>query len=236
MLCMFGVFSGPDNTLFTHFRDNVWKNINTEQDFKKLQISNRGLKVKKRYCCTAFETNSLISRQNQFSPTFQLSLNSQASLSALAFFHYIQKWPKFSFFFKSQVSTQALLPITDLYPIFPLYQNCSKDSFCPEFVPTLKHPPTFQFTYRPGFSIETALSRIFNNLSNICGNGNCSIMVGLDLSDLSAAFDTSNHRIELEKLKSDFGIGGLAFSWIQSYLCETWRPLSAPVELLAGVP
>ena len=64
-------------------------------------------------------------------------------------------------------------------------------------------------------------------------------MVGLDLS---AAFDTINHQILLERLKSDFGIDGLAFSWIQSYLsnrtqyAKLGNRSSSPVELLAGVP
>ena len=63
-------------------------------------------------------------------------------------------------------------------------------------------------------------------------------MVGLDLS---AAFDTINHQILLERLKSDFGIDGLAFSWIQSYLSNRTQYVklgnhsSSPVELLAAV-
>ena len=64
-------------------------------------------------------------------------------------------------------------------------------------------------------------------------------MVGLDLS---AAFDTINHQILLERLKSDFGIDGLAFSWLQSYLSNRTQYVklgnhsSSPVEPLAGVP
>ena len=98
---------------------------------------------------------------------------------------------------------------------------------------------SFQSAYRPGFSTETALLHIFNNLSDICGKGNCAVMVGLDLS---AAFDTINHQLLLERLKSDFGIDGLAFSWLQSYLSNITQYVklgnhsSSPVELLAGVP
>ena len=98
---------------------------------------------------------------------------------------------------------------------------------------------SFQSAYRPGFSTETALLHIFNNLSDICGKGNCAVMVGLDLS---AAFDTINHQLLLERLKSDFGIDGLAFSWLQSYLSNRTQYVklgnhsSSPVERLAGVP
>ena len=86
---------------------------------------------------------------------------------------------------------------------------------------------SFQSAYRPGFSTETALLHIFNNLSDICGKGK---------------FDTINHQLLLERLKSDFGIDGLAFSWLQFYLSNRTQYVklgnhsSSPVELLAGVP
>ena len=59
---------------------------------------------------------------------------------------------------------------------------------------------SFQSAYRPSFSTETALSHIFNNLSDICDKGNWAlVMVGLDLS---VAFNTINH---LSRLKSTVG-------------------------------
>lgn len=42
---LFGATSGPENTNFIQFRDSIWKTINTEGDFKTLQIKDRSLKL-----------------------------------------------------------------------------------------------------------------------------------------------------------------------------------------------
>ena len=64
-------------------------------------------------------------------------------------------------------------------------------------------------------------------------------MVGFDLS---AAFDTINDRILLDRLHSDFGIDGIALSWLRSYLSNGSQYVklgdhtSPSAALLAGVP
>ena len=40
----------------------------------------------------------------------------------------------------------------------------------------------------------------------------------LVILDLSAVFDTVDHRILLDRLQSDFGISGSALNWIESFL------------------
>ena len=69
--------------------------------------------------------------------------------------------------------------------------------------------------------------------------GNVVIVV---LLDLSAAFDTIDHTVLLEKLMKDYGITGSALQWIKSYLekrhfcVKIDDTLSTFLELLFGVP
>ena len=64
----------------------------------------------------------------------------------------------------------------------------------------------------------------------------------LVLLDLSAAFDTVDHRILLHRLQFDFGISGSALNWIESYLSNRTQRiyidgvLSSNFNLKFGVP
>ena len=56
----------------------------------------------------------------------------------------------------------------------------------------------FQSAYRPNHSTETALGKIFNDISLTLGTGN---KVVLCLLDLSAAFDTLKHSVLMDRLR-----------------------------------
>ena len=74
--------------------------------------------------------------------------------------------------------------------------------------------PWFQSAYREFHSVETALCRVHNDLYKDKTQGECSILI---LLDLSAAFDTIDRELLLDDLK-ELGIDGNALQWILSYL------------------
>ena len=74
---------------------------------------------------------------------------------------------------------------------------------------------TFQSAYRVDHSTETAVLSVVNDLLLQCDSHNVSIMA---LLDLSAAFDTIDHNILIERLEKTYGLGGSVLQWFKSYL------------------
>ena len=97
----------------------------------------------------------------------------------------------------------------------------------------------FQSAYRRGHSTETALLRILNDLLVMIDGGNNAVLV---LLDLSAAFDTLDHTLLLQRLHAEIGLDGSALDWFSSYLsCRSQQvlvghALTAETPLLCGVP
>ena len=83
----------------------------------------------------------------------------------------------------------------------------------------LFHP--YQSAYRSGHSTETALLKIKNDIEFPLDRSEGVLMV---LLDLSAAFDTIDHAILLDRLKSRIGISGAALQWLKSYLSNRTFP------------
>ena len=73
---------------------------------------------------------------------------------------------------------------------------------------------SFQSACKKGHGIETALTRIHNDILRAIDDVECVILV---LLDLSALFDTVDHDILITRRKHRFGITGKALGWIQSY-------------------
>ncbi len=75
----------------------------------------------------------------------------------------------------------------------------------------------FQSGFRPSHSTETALIRVTNDLLLSSDRGCIALLV---LLDLSAAFNTIDHNILLNRLEKSVGISGSALAWFKSYLSD----------------
>ncbi|KAF7236005.1 Catenin delta-1, partial [Varanus komodoensis] len=90
----------------------------------------------------------------------------------------------------------------------------------------------------PGYGTESALVALYDDLCREKDRGSASLLV---LLDLSAAFDTTDHGILLDRL-AGLGVGGTALQWFRSYLNGQFQKVvlgdcgSAPWQLCHGVP
>ena len=96
-----------------------------------------------------------------------------------------------------------------------------------------------QSAYKQYHSCETALVRVQNDILLSIDNQQCVVLL---LLDLSAAFDTVDHGILLQRLSTNFGIKGKALDWFTSYLTDRSQFVQIDVSesdkhsLSCGVP
>ena len=96
-----------------------------------------------------------------------------------------------------------------------------------------------QYAYRPNHSTETALLALQNDLLQAASRGHGCVVL---LLDLTAAFDTIDHEILLDRISSHCGIDGKPLAWIASYLRNRTQSVivdgaeSDPVQVKYGVP
>ena len=99
--------------------------------------------------------------------------------------------------------------------------------------------PVLQSAYRKCHSTETALLKVQNDILMNMNRQHVTLLV---LLDLSAAFDTVDHKILLHRLQSSFGITGTALKWFKSYLSDRSQRvflegyLSESSKLPHGIP
>jgi len=80
-----------------------------------------------------------------------------------------------------------------------------------------------QSAYRSNHSTETALLKVLNDLLLVADRGDAAL---LTLLDQSAAFDTIDHEILLERIRLRFGLNGTALAWLRSYLSNRIQAVS----------
>ena len=97
----------------------------------------------------------------------------------------------------------------------------------------------FQSAYKKNHSTESALLKVKND---ILMNMDAQKVTLLVLLDLSSAFDTVNHQVLLDRLRSRFGVTGTALDWFASYLSGRVQRISVnggtsdAFHLIQGVP
>ena len=108
-----------------------------------------------------------------------------------------------------------------------------------EYLTVAELLPPFQSGFRPGHSTETAVLHVLSDLLSAADRGD---FAALTLLDLSAAFDTVDHEILLQRLQSSFGINEVALKWFNSFLAGRTQCVrrgstkSSSVPLICGVP
>ena len=97
--------------------------------------------------------------------------------------------------------------------------------------------PVHQFAYRQSHSTETAATVVCNDIVRATDAGQVSMLL-----DLSAAFDTVDHRILMDVLSSRFGANIHVLEWFHSYLSGRRQIVITPTDisnaaaLIHGVP
>ena len=129
-------------------------------------------------------------------------------------------------------------PISNLNNISKIIERLFLNRF-QSFVTQSPNFNSHQSAYRPKHSTETALLSTLDKVCHSADNGSSTILVSLDYS---AAFDTIDHTILLDRLKNSFGFTGNALKWLQSYLTGRSQFVklgnfsSPPTTVISGVP
>ena len=129
-------------------------------------------------------------------------------------------------------------PISNLNNISKILERLFLARLQPHLINSPHYNP-FQSAYRSCHSTETALLTLLNKTRLSADQGESTLLVSLDLS---AAFDTIDHAILLDRLRLMYGVEGTALNWLRSYLNQRFQyvkvgqDISPSILLSTGVP
>jgi len=93
--------------------------------------------------------------------------------------------------------------------------------------------PATQSAFRRGHSTKTATIPAFSDLLDAVDRGNTAALV---LLDLSAAFDTVDHEILLERLRVTFGVDSFVLKWFRRQHVRCRGTTFSTTDVICGVP
>jgi len=129
-------------------------------------------------------------------------------------------------------------PITNLCTFSKIFEKLVLARLRPHVIAT-GNLNSFQSAYRPAHSTESALLKVVGDIESSAGNGMCTVLLALDIS---AAFDAVSHSILCKRIESDFGVTGVALSWVKSFVSGRSQYVAVGSEksdtclLSSGVP
>ena len=129
-------------------------------------------------------------------------------------------------------------PISNLCTISKVLERLALIQLRPQLLNSTNFSE-YQSGYRTGHSTETALLEVLDGIYTAADNKQLSVVVGLDLS---AAFDTVQHDVLLNRLRNEFGVDDKVLSWFQTYLedrtqfVKVGKYSSSVVKMASGVP
>ena len=167
-------------------------------------------KLSKKSCTLdPMPTSLVVSAVDELLPSISLILNSSLSLR-----YFPELWKAALVDPRLKKSGQAasltnLRPVSNLQFISKLTERAVCDQTA-EHISRSGLYPLLQSAYRAGHSIETALLKVQNDILLAMDRQHVTLLV---LLDLSAAFDTVNHRVLLRRLEFTYGITGTTLQW-----------------------
>ena len=105
-------------------------------------------------------------------------------------------------------------PVSNLPFLSKLLEKCAMDRIN-EHCRLHRLVPEYPSAYRSGYSCETAIVKLMDDILWAMENQSITAIMALDLS---AAFDTVDHGILSSVLKYNFGLRGTVLNWFNSYL------------------
>ena len=184
-------------------------------------------------------TNLVVGMSNTLLPIITNVVNSSLSLG-----HFPSVWktaPVDSRLkkIKQGTSLSNLRPVSNLQYLSKLVERAVYDQTTNHVTQSGLYP-ILQSAYRLGHSTETALLKIQNDILAAMDNQRVTLLVFV--LDLSAAFDTIDHQVLLNRLYVTYGIRGTALKWFHSYLSDRKQRIlingsySSDFDLPQGVP